>query len=334
MKLLKIPPFHSGGLILSYQCSNYCRHCIYASSPRWNEWIDEDSLKVILQQIKKYAPQQQGLHIGGGEAFLNFEILQRTIELCVEQGILLQYVETNAFWCDTEEKTRGLFQEVRNSGLSSVLISASPFHNEFIPFEYTERAVHIATEIFGQYNVLVYTPFFFDQLKNQNTAEKLDFHEYLNTIGKEQAAQLFINHYSIVPTGRFVTKLHDLYRGKPATYFFNTNCYAEFTNPHHIHIDNWGNYIVSFCSGISLGNAFYLERLYQGINLKDYPLLGILSDTGVEGLLQLAKNQFDYVEREAGYIAKCHLCQDIRKHIVSITDQFEELAPLNFYLNL
>jgi len=204
MKLLKIPPFHSGGLILSYQCSNYCRHCIYASSPRWKEWIGEDDLQIILQQIKKFAPQQQGLHIGGGEAFLNFEILQRTIELCVEQGILLQYAETNAFWCDTDEKTRGLFQEVRNSGLSSVLISASPFHNEFIPFEYTERAVHIANEIFGPYNVLVYTPFFFDQLKNQNTAEKLDFNRYLNTIGKEQAGQLFINHYSIVPTGRFV----------------------------------------------------------------------------------------------------------------------------------
>ena len=226
MKILKVPPFKSGGIILSYQCSNHCRHCIYASSPKWKKWMSRDDLKIILQQIKKVAPHQQGLHIAGGEPFLNFELTLETVELCIEHGIPLQYIETNAHWCKNDEITTQLFQLLRDSGLPAILISASPFHNEFISFEYTERAVMIGSEIFGQYNVLVYTPFFFQQLMQFDKTQKLSFNRYINTMGKEKIAQDFIDYYSLIPTGRMVTKLKHLYQGKPANAYFNNNCYA------------------------------------------------------------------------------------------------------------
>jgi hypothetical protein len=89
--------------------------------------------------------------------------------------------------------------------------------------------------------------------------------------------------------------------------------------------------MASFCAGISLGDAHKLGDIFNGINLQERPIIEILTTSGVEGLLKLAQDQFDFQLSPDGYIAKCHLCQDIRSHIVQMTDQFEELTPIEFY---
>ncbi len=334
MKWLKILPFTSGGLTLSYQCTNFCRHCVYASSPKWKKWMTADDACQYLKNVNEYAPSQRGLHIGGGEPFLDFDLTLKIVELCVENRVPLQYVETNASWCDSDDKTAKMLTELRDSGLPALLISASPFHNEFIPFEDTERAVRIAMDIFGEYNVIVYTNYYYQQLSQFDKTKKLPFNRYINTTGREKAAQDFVREYHLIPCGRAITRLGYLYERKPASVFFNQNCQPEFQNPNHIHIDPAGNYIPSFCAGISLGNARDLGKIYKGIDLQKFPILEILSTQGVEGLLKFGKDQFNYVERPAGYIAKCDLCQDIRQLITSITDQFAELTPVEFYQNL
>lgn len=334
MGKLTIPPFTSGGIILSYQCSNVCRHCIYASSPKWKDWMTERELEHFLDQIRQFAPNQQGLHLAGGEPFLNFDLTLRAVELCIEHDVPLQYVETNAFWCKNDELAAYQFNLLRDSGLPAILISVSPFHNEFIPFERTDRAINIAREIYGPYNVLIYTAYFYEQLQNYNPNIKIPFNRYINTVGHETAAQSFITHYGLVPCGRAVTKIDFLYRKHPPEAFFNSNCRSEMTNPEHIHIDPYGNYIPSLCAGISPGKAHALNLLFNGIDLQERPLVEILVASGVEGLLKLAQDQFDYQVSPDGYIAKCHLCQDIRAHIVRVTDQFEELQPIEFYQNL
>ena len=334
MKKLKIPPFTSGGLILSYKCNSLCRHCIYASSPRWTEWMSETDLEHFLDQIARFVPHQGGLHLAGGEPFLNLKLTVRAVELSLEYGVPLQYVETNAAWCKDDDLTAFHFNQLRESGLPAVLISVSPFHNEFIPFERTDRAIKIAREIYGPYNVLIYTSYFYNQLQDYNPQTKIPLNRYLNTIGYERAARSFLEHYGLIPTGRVATKLNFLFQKHPVETFFNKNCAAEFTNPEHIHIDLYGNYISSFCAGITLGDAHYLEKIFEGIDLKNRPILEILATKGVQGLLKLAKDQFDFQPSHEGYISKCHLCQDIRAHIVQVTDQFEELRPIEFYQNL
>jgi hypothetical protein len=52
MKKLLIPEPISGGLLLSYRCTSECRHCMYASSPKWNaDWIDESDVEEILTML-------------------------------------------------------------------------------------------------------------------------------------------------------------------------------------------------------------------------------------------------------------------------------------------
>ncbi len=331
MKKLKIPSFTSGGLILSYKCSSSCRHCIYASSPRWKDWMSEPDLEHYLDQIRQFAPAQHGLHLAGGEPFLDFDLTLRTVELCIEYDVPLQYVETSASWCENDDLTYYQLNLLRESGLPAILISVSPFHNEFIPLERIHRAITIAREIYGPYNVLIYTSYFYEQLQDYNPHTKIPLNRYLNTIGHEKAAQSFVEHYGLIPCGRAASKLNFLFEKKPAATFFNTTCLAEFTNPEHIHIDPYGNYIASFCAGISLGDAHKLGEIFNGIDLQQRPIIEILATSGVQGLLKLAQDQFDFQISKEGYIAKCHLCQDIRSHIVQMTDQFEELTPVEFY---
>ncbi|MDZ7263886.1 MAG: radical SAM protein [candidate division KSB1 bacterium] len=331
MNILKIPPLVSGGLILSYQCNCFCRHCLYASAPRWNDWMTEQQLEHYLRQIRQFAPNQVGLHLAGGEPLLNFELTLRAVELCIEVGVPIQYVETNASWCEDDDITSYQLYMLRESGLPAILISVSPFHNEFIPFEKTDRAIRLAREIYGPYNVLIYTGFFYSQLQDFNPQESMPFNNYLHTVGSEAAADSFIQHYGLIPNGRAASKLNFLFQKQPARAFFDQNCLAELSNPEHIHIDPYGNYIAQFCTGISLGKSGDLGQLFGGIPLQTRPLLDMLVTSGVAGLLKFAQDQFDFQPNPEGYIAKCHLCQDIRQHIVQRTDQFEELAPMEFY---
>jgi hypothetical protein len=54
-------------------------------------------------------------------------------------------------------------------------------------------------------------------------------------------------------------------------------------------------------------------------------------------LLELAR-RYGYREREEGYLSKCHLCADIRRHLVHAAteagESFSELAPAEFYEQL
>ncbi|MCW4038821.1 MAG: radical SAM protein, partial [Candidatus Bathyarchaeota archaeon] len=104
------------------------------------------------------------------------------------------------------------------------------------------------------------------------------------------------------------------------------------TRPWHIHIDNYGNYMSGYCGGLSLGDA---ERLAttRHIDLEDKPVLAALV-TDIKALHELAVEDFDYKELEEGYVSKCHLCVDIRKHIARQTEAFTELRPREFYQQL
>jgi hypothetical protein len=141
---------------------------------------------------------------------------------------------------------------------------------------------------------------------------------------------------SILPMGRVPYRLGYLYKRYPTSRFFDESCMEELTRNWHVHIDNYCNYISGYCAGISLGDARDLEKICQdGINLDENPIIEILvSPKGIRKLFEYAVKEYGYRERNDGYISKCHLCLDIRKHIVEQTDDFNELKPRDFYRHL
>lgn len=125
---IKIPVPYSGGLFLTYKCIAECRHCMYACSQKWKaDWISEENLTKILSQLAgkiQASPYghnsislNHGLHITGGEPFLNFDLLCKAVEISSGFGIPSLFVETNCFWCIDDETTREKLVLLQDKGL-------------------------------------------------------------------------------------------------------------------------------------------------------------------------------------------------------------------------
>ena len=329
-----LPPPSSGGIILSYQCSNRCRHCLYASSPTWKEWMSEEDVERILVGIQKYSRYLTGIHLAGGEPFIKPELVVFAVKMASELNIPLDYVETNAFWCWNDEKTNQVFNRLKEAGLSAVLVSSSPFHLEFVSMERVNRAVRVGRNVFGEKGVVLFTDYFYQQLQAVDQKYPHRFEDYLDAVGSKKASVAFATEYALIPNGRAATRLNDLYERHPSSTFFGGNCERELSSPHHIHIDLYGNYIAGLCAGISLGDGKNLDSLYSGIDLEEKPFLEKVIRGGMEVLYEWAVKDFGYEENMEGYMAKCHLCLDIRRHLVKVGAGPQELTPLEFYDNL
>jgi len=338
MKKLLAPKPISAGIFLSYKCSSECRHCMYACSPRWKaDWISEKDLEKILTQLSdKIQPSplgpdrisvNYGLHFTGGEPFLNFDLLLKAVEMARKLGIPSTFVETNSFWCADDRDTREKLTQLKDSGLDGILISVNPFILEQVPFERAERAVRASGLIFKK-NVMVYQGIFYHQFKGLSIKGALSFEEYLQKVGLSG-----LSFVELLPMGRAAYKLEQLYKKYPAKQFFNESCMENLMREWHVHIDNYGNYMTGYCGGISLGDARDLNSIFGGIDLEERPILEALL-TNLGKLYELCVKEFGYKERKEGYVSKCHLCLDMRKHIAQQTNEFKELKPREFYFHL
>lgn len=349
MARLFVPEPISAGIFLTYKCTNECRHCMYACSPKWREdWINLKDAEKILESLsiafKKRYPRgfdhigvNLGLHFTGGEPFLNFDLLLKLVELACEYEIPSIFVETNCFWCIDDEETRVKLQRLKEAGLDGILISANPFVIERVPFERIRRAVEVSRRIFGR-NTIIYQELFYNQMKAINLNGRLSFEDYLAIMHEKDplGLHLGLSYPSMLLMGRLPYRIGNLYKKKPAEEFFNESCLEELTRDWHVHIDNYFNYISGYCAGLSLGDARKLETLCQeGIELDDNPIIEKLtSPRGVGKLFDYACKEHGYKERKEGYVSKCHLCLDLRRHIIEQTSEFRELKPREFYENL
>ena len=347
MKKLAVPEPVSGGILLSYKCTAQCRHCMYGCSPRWRaDWMSERDAELILTQLsdklrKRYAAQSKrigvnyGIHFTGGEPFLNFDLLLRVTRIAHELQIPSTFVETNCYWCADDDITEERFTKLKAAGLAGMLISANPFILEWVPFERTLRGIEKSRAVFGRKNVIVYQELFCDQFRKLHVKGTLPFEAYREAMFERDPYGLYegLVFPSVIPMGRAVFKLGNSYRRYPASHFFGESCHEELTRPWHIHIDNYCNYMTGYCGGISLGDARDIDAICEGIDLDDHPILKAL-DSDIRKLHDFAVSEWEYEREPQGYISKCHLCVDIRRHIASETDDFRELQPKEFYDHL
>lgn len=333
----------SGGLILSYKCPCQCRHCMYACSPEWKaDWISEMDLEKILVQLSNYIEPSpygsqtvslnHGLHFTGGEPFLNYELLCQAVDIAEKLNIPSTFVETNSYWCISDELTREKLELLKKKGLKGIMISVNPFYLEYVPFERTERAIRIGQEVFGN-NLVVYQLEYYRRFKEAGIKGKVAFEDYFRLEGRDS----FVRNVEFFIMGRAAYtlkgKFGELFPRYNASYFFSQPCQPSFLRSWHNHFDNYGNYVPGYCGGISLGDCRDLDNLLgQGIEIEEYPILGFLIDEDIEGLFRFSKG-LGYQESREGYFSKCHLCMDIRKHLAE-GEEFKELIPREFYLRL
>ena len=324
---LSIAELFSGGIIATYRCSSRCRHCLYASSPlRENRYIDARTANAAFATIRRLGCSS--VHVGGGEPFLDVEGLKSLLRAAAAAGVSIEYVETNSSWFKGEASAVALLSELKQLGVRSLLVSISPFHNEYVPFDRV-RGVFSACRRAGV-AVVPWVEGFVPDLSALDGKTIHALEEYLGRFGPHYVRSL-PSRYWISWGGRAV----DTFRGLlPAVTLRSlverTGGCAELADTSHFHIDLDGNYVPGLCSGLAIAAA----DLGRPLNAEAYPLISILHARGAAGLLEYARGMFGFTP-QAEYMNKCHLCLDIRRYLVAQGNPASpELAPAEFYANL
>ena len=323
-----IPPLISGGVMLSYRCSNSCRHCLYRCSPkRPDEWMTLEMAERVFSALTNER-MLDSIHLAGGEATLRFDLLVDTVRLAVDMGVPLSYVETNASWCADREETREKLTKLREAGLPAILVSASMFHNEFVPFAYTRNCVEVGKEVFGYGGVIVWLPNMYRimlQMPGENEIHSL--REFCEFLGISQRDPSIPDLYGVIPGGRAPEGLRGCYKARPAEAFGSERCDAEIFSTTHFHIDLYGQLFTGFCAGLVAGTV---DNLHPKITAESFPILNRLVEKGPFDLMEMASKDYGFTPRKDGYASKCDLCYDVRKHLHKKGD-LHELKPGDYY---
>ncbi|NIS82989.1 MAG: radical SAM protein [Anaerolineales bacterium] len=318
------------GIILTYQCHSGCKHCLYNCGPRWErEPMSPQTLEEALDAVTLWSHPPQ-VHLTGGEPFLHFDLLLQGVQQAVVRRITC-YVETSASWCTDEKEAVERFARLRDAGLQAVLISCSPFHAEKIPPARTLKAVQAALAIFGPRGVIVYQPEYLELIQRFDLDRPTPLTRYEEVFGDAALQRILWQGYGIISGGRSGYQLGRYVPRKPAESFRGMGCAGAILYAHHSHFDLYGNYISGFCGGLSVGSWRVLSQVLEDFQAGRYPsLIEELVERGPHGLYEMAQRRFDYRPLSEGYAGKCHLCVDVRRHLVEAED-FPELKPRGFY---
>ena len=326
------------GLILHYECTNRCAHCLYACRPGLQEEVASDAWDRLLDALGDSCPGTP-VHVGGGEPFLNLAGLVAVVEGLGRRGIPLEYVETNGYWVK-EPQAMSRLEAVRRAGCDCMLLSISPFHNAFLSCRDNEHAYRMIVDTFGPNGIFPWHPGHYPFLRRVDPSRPVPFAEYARHFQPGELEYELTGISYLHPAGRAASTLAGLFgRCQPAGAWLDKRCALDLASPVHAHIDASGRYLTGFCSGLQIGDrqALELARLYEeGISLGEYPVLEMLVRGGLAALFHSAARQ-GFSPDPAGYVSACHLCGHVRTwFFLSLPEEKRprELAPRFFYEEL
>ncbi|MDH7554477.1 MAG: radical SAM protein [Spirochaetota bacterium] len=319
---LSIPYLVSGGIITNYSCSSRCRHCLYGCSPqRDRTYIHADTINTVCAVLLKNGCTS--VHVGGGEPFLQIEKLLEAIDIITSHGIDIEYIETNASWYNNNKKH--ILRNLTEHGVHTLLISISPFHNEFVPFSKTKELIATCND--SGIHVFPWVMDFYKDLSVFDSSCTHSLEEYESYFGKGYVASI-PGRYWIHYGGRALKLFKGYYRTKPLEEILASPPCREITNTSHFHFDVYGNYIPGLCSGL----AIQADDIGKEIDSITYPFITTLYSEGVAGLYRLAQQE-GFVAASS-YLNKCDLCLHIRTFFVTQKKMnTPELQPVEFYYN-
>jgi hypothetical protein len=324
-----IPPLVSGGVMVSYRCTNECRHCLYRCSPRQpDEWMTLGMAESVFAALGPgNEPRLRDVHIAGGEPTIRMDLLVDVVRVAARAGVRLSYVETNAHWCTDGGKALDGMRRLKDAGLPGILVSVSMFHNEFVPFRNTRHAVEAAREVFGPGGTFLYLPHMYEILSQMPDDGRHSLDESARWAGVVDRPEIIAQLYQVIPSGRACDGLRDSFAARPASSFRGMDCLRDLTSTMHFHVDHHGDLFTGLCAGLAPAT---IDDLHPEIVEGTHPVFHRLAAEGPHGLMVMAARDHGYTEREAGYVSKCDICMDVRGRLHG-TGEFPELRPASFY---
>ena len=319
----------SGGLITNYFCTSRCRHCLYNCSPEWpKDVIGRRTAENAFKAIKRLGCH--AVHIGGGEPLLRTDALADVLDTAADMGVRIDYVETNASWYRDMDSAVETLTRLKQHGLTTLLVSISPFHIEHIPFSRVE-GVFLAA---GQSGIQIFpwVEGFIAQMRALDSGRSHSLKEFESRFGKDYLQEV-VRRYWIHPGGRALDLLRTVQPVYPLEQILaheGGSCAADLSDTSHFHVDLFGNYVPGLCSGLAIA----IEDLDRPLDPEKYPLLHRLFFEGLRGLYEWACDSHGFQAGRKRYVNKCDLCTEVRTDLAKNPQiELNELKPIEFYLN-
>ncbi|WP_165212197.1 hypothetical protein ACFSN5_09510 [Streptococcus tangpeifui] len=128
------PNPRTAAILMTYQCVAECDECCFSCSPRLKgNSLNFGKIKSFLDKIK-HIESIKVVVFSGGECFINFKLLVKSIRYAHDLGFLTRCV-TNGFWGTSIESAREKIQILKYNGLNEINFSTGDSHQKFIPVE-------------------------------------------------------------------------------------------------------------------------------------------------------------------------------------------------------
>ncbi len=327
---MELRPLHSGGLMLGYDCCQRGRHCNYRCRPGAGQWMTGEMLDKTVARLstEKYLAD---LHIGGGEATLNMDLLLSAVRKLRDAGVRMSYLETNAHFATTPERAREMLAPLKEAGLPGVLVSVSPYHNEFVPLNHTLNCLNAAEDIFSLDGVYPWLGHFIPLLARLDPDTTHTLEEFMELNGYNPDDGQLLRMFPLTPGGGIPDRMPEFFQRRSAEEFRGGGCADILNNTSHFHIDPYGHLFTGHCPGIAAGsmNSATPEREITG---SEHPVFMTLALGGPHALMETAIGVCGFTPDSRGYISPCHLCFEVRAAL-RLHGDWPELEPPILYEN-
>jgi len=320
MPQFELHPITAAGLLVTDWCPARCRHCYVSSGPDGTAWMTVEVAAAHLAALVRLGVAAEGIHIGGGEPFGDFERLLEIVRAARAVG----YVETNGFWATETDVVRRHLRTLAEAGMMQLSISADPYHQEFVPPERVRLLYDVAREVLGHDGVRARR---WKWLQNARDVAAMP------EAARLELFRTFLGRYPERLSGRAAELLAPLLPRSPPEEIPLEGCRKALLESRHVHVDAAGWVYPGTCAGISLGRATAdrpLDLLLTEWRVADSPIIAMLADGGPRALATFAARH-GFQPDAAGYAGKCHLCWAARKALVRAGAAGETLRPETLY---
>ena len=265
----------------------------------------EDGLRYLEETVA--VTRLDSFMIFGGESMLYAERTIRLFRKANELRIPEIELITNGFWGRDLKTARKLATELKEAGVTDVLISVDAFHLPHIPLDGPRNAAMASVDA-GikrvRWNIAVLESIDAQNKYDRGTREIAKILEPLD---------IEMSFNEIWPQGRARTNLKRFFPRKS----LEGDCPDEkntLVGPTCINMDPAG--WASICWYMAIGNAkrTSLSRILTGYRWEKHPVTRTLVEKGPIGLIDLPECKgFKLQEKE--YIDKCHICCELRRHM-------------------
>lgn len=312
------------GFMVCYACTAKCRHCMYGCSYLGNrDYVTPEKAEEIMAALDDAGVTD--LHIGGGEPFLNFEGLLEVIRAMNRHRILVDYIETNAFWCVNEEAAVEKLKKLQDLGVDTIMASCDPFHSEYVPLERVTTFVRACRRVGIGY--FVWKEQFYRRLSQLDSKEAHTVEELKEALGEHYITET-AREYGIGMNGRALMIAREIYPERPAKEIAEKTPCTKILRGMHCHVDLYGNVVPAGCTGFSIPIPDFTEHRERLTDPERYPVLARVLTGGTRALLTYAVSLGFDENTEAA--TNCDLCYKLRCFLRK-QGAYTEIGPDCFY---